>query len=383
MRLNKIYDVIVIGAGPSGSFSSFKLSEKGIKTLLIEKKKEIGEPVQCGEGLSEFAFKENKIKKEDFFIDRKIKGSKTFTPKGYYLIFPIEGYLIKRNKLDKYIAELSEEKGTEIKINEKVLCIKKIDNYFKVISNKDEYYSKFIVLAAGPYEGIEGIDYPGLKKIIALEFRFRKNNLDDEYLHFYFGDDFKPFYGWVFFHEEETAIGIGFYGKSNNLNGIKNLIKNYSFTFSERIKNIAGKIPFSKPVFPEDYNGLLRVGDAIGAVHPYTAGGIHGALTTGRIAAETIINNFEDKEMINEIYYKKLKELPLFKESLWNKQKKLFSKTSKEWDEIGKLMNKRIYSKTPWLRTILYLFLNPFSTFNLLFFLNLQKEFKFSENYVY
>ncbi|MEO0254183.1 MAG: NAD(P)/FAD-dependent oxidoreductase [candidate division WOR-3 bacterium] len=382
MILNKIYDVIVIGAGPSGSFSSLKLSEKGIKTLLIEKKKIIGEPVQCGEGISEFAFDENKIKKEDFFIDRKIKGSKTFTPSGYYLIFPIEGYLIKRNKFDLYLANLSKEKGTEVKTNEKVLSIKKIQNYFKVISNKSEYYSRYIILATGYYEDIKGISYPPIKKIVAIEYRFKKNSFDDEYLYFYFGDDFKPFYGWVFFHNEETGIGTGFYGKNNNLKGIQKLIEKFGFKNSEKVKRIAGKIPFSKPLFPKDYEGILRVGDAIGAVHPYTAGGIHGALTTGRIAAEILIDCFE-KEGINEIYYKKLKELPLFRDSLWNKQNKLFSKNSKEWDEIGKLMHKRIYSKTPWLRAILYLFLNPFSTFNLLFFLNLQKEFKFSENYSY
>ncbi|MEO0306160.1 MAG: NAD(P)-binding domain-containing protein, partial [candidate division WOR-3 bacterium] len=157
MMLNKIYDVIVIGGGPSGSFSSLKLSEKGIKTLLIEKKKIIGEPIQCGEGISKFAFDENKIKKEDFFIDRKIKGSKTFTPSGYYLIFPIEGYLIKRNKFDLYLAQLSKEKGTEVKIDEKVLSINKIQNYFKVISNKSEYYSRYIILATGYYEDIKGI----------------------------------------------------------------------------------------------------------------------------------------------------------------------------------------------------------------------------------
>ncbi|MEO0280040.1 MAG: NAD(P)/FAD-dependent oxidoreductase [candidate division WOR-3 bacterium] len=382
MMLNKIYDVIVIGGGPSGSFSSLKLSEKGIKTLLIEKKKIIGEPIQCGEGISKFAFDENKIKKEDFFIDRKIKGSKTFTPSGYYLIFPIEGYLIKRNKFDLYLAQLSKEKGTEVKIDEKVLSINKIQNYFKVISNKSEYYSRYIILATGYYEDIKGISYPPIKKIVAIEYRFKKNSFDDEYLYFYFGDDFKPFYGWVFFHNEETGIGTGFYGKNNNLKGIQKLIEKFGFKNREKVKKIAGKIPFSKPLFPKDYKGILRVGDAIGAVHPYTAGGIHGALTTGRIAAETLIDYFE-KEGINEIYYKKLKELPLFRDSLWNKQNKLFSKNSKEWDEIGKLMHKRIYSKTPWIRAIFYLFFNPFSTFNLLFFLNLQKEFKFSENYSY
>ncbi|MEN3043736.1 MAG: NAD(P)/FAD-dependent oxidoreductase [Candidatus Hydrothermales bacterium] len=382
MKINRIYDVIVVGAGPAGGFSSFKLAEKGLKILLIEKKKIIGEPVQCGEGLSEYALEENKIKKEEIYINRKIKGSKTFTPSGFYFIFPIEGYLIKRNKFDQYLAEISSEKGTEIKKDEIVLCINKINNYFKVISNKDEYYSRYVILATGTHKKIQGINYPKFKEITAIEFRFKKNKIDDEYFHFHFGNDFKPFYGWVFFHNEETGIGSGFYGRKNTIKAIEKLTRCYEFKKLEKIKVVAGRIPFSKPVFPDDPEGLLRVGDSIGAVHPFTAGGIHGALTTGRIAAETIIKFFESRNL-NNIYYKKLKKIPIFKNSLWNKQSRLFSKNSKEWDEIGRLMNKRIYKEIPWIRAFFYLFFNPFSTFNILFFLNLQKAFKFSENYSY
>ncbi len=382
MSVKVIYDVIVVGAGPAGAFASLKLSEKGIKTLLIEKKEKVGEPIQCGEGLSEYALIENNIKPEDIFITRKIKGSKTFTPSGHYIIFPIPGFLIKRNIFDKYLTEKAIEKGGKLKTNEKVLSINKKDNFFKVISNKNEYYSKFVILATGPYEGIKGIMYPEVRKITAIEFRFRANNYDDEYLHFYFGDEFKPFYGWVFFHGCETGVGTGFYGKVNNLFAIKTLMKKYGFENGEIVKKIAGKIPFSKFPIPFDPEGVLRIGDAIGAVHPFTAGGIHGALTTGRIAAETIIENFDEKE-INKIYYEKIKKLPIFRNSLWNKQEKLFKKTSKEWIEVGKLMDKRVYSKTPWLRAILYLFLHPFSIFNLLFFLSLQKDMKISENYAY
>jgi len=383
MFRNEIYDVIVIGAGPAGAFTSLKLSEKGIKTLLIEKRERIGEPVQCGEGLSEYALRENNIKPEDIFIVRKMKGSKTFTPSGYYLIFPIPGFIIKRNIFDKYLTEKAQEKKTKLKTGEKVLLINKKRDLFEIISDKDKYYSKFVVLATGPYEGIKGILYPEIKKITAIEFRFEPNDIDDEYFHFYFGDDFKPFYGWVFFHGYETGVGTGFYDRGNTLNTIKILIKKYGLEEKKITRKVAGKIPFSKPLFPPDPDGILRTGDAIGAVHPFTAGGIHGALTTGRIAAETIIENFDKKEEINRIYYKKIKKIPIFQNSLWQKQKILFNKSSKEWDEIGKLMNGRDYYKTPWFRAILYLFLHPFSIFNLLYFLNLQKEMKISENYSY
>ena len=43
------YDVLVVGAGPAGSGAARSSAMNGAKTLMIDKKKEIGTPVQCGE----------------------------------------------------------------------------------------------------------------------------------------------------------------------------------------------------------------------------------------------------------------------------------------------------------------------------------------------
>lgn len=42
-------DVLVIGAGPAGSGAALAAAQAGAKTLMIDRKKEIGTPVQCGE----------------------------------------------------------------------------------------------------------------------------------------------------------------------------------------------------------------------------------------------------------------------------------------------------------------------------------------------
>ncbi|MEM3710296.1 MAG: FAD-dependent oxidoreductase, partial [Nitrososphaerales archaeon] len=45
----KDYDAIVIGAGPAGSSVAKRAAELGIKVLIVERKREIGYPIQCGE----------------------------------------------------------------------------------------------------------------------------------------------------------------------------------------------------------------------------------------------------------------------------------------------------------------------------------------------
>ena len=45
-------DVVVVGAGPGGSMAAKYAAEGGAKTILIEKKAEIGAPLRCAEGVS-------------------------------------------------------------------------------------------------------------------------------------------------------------------------------------------------------------------------------------------------------------------------------------------------------------------------------------------
>ena len=45
-------DVVVVGAGPGGSMAARYAAEGGAKTILIEKKAEIGAPLRCAEGVS-------------------------------------------------------------------------------------------------------------------------------------------------------------------------------------------------------------------------------------------------------------------------------------------------------------------------------------------
>ena len=45
------YDIIVIGGGPAGSTFARIAAKEGREVLVIDKRKEIGNPVRCGEGL--------------------------------------------------------------------------------------------------------------------------------------------------------------------------------------------------------------------------------------------------------------------------------------------------------------------------------------------
>jgi digeranylgeranylglycerophospholipid reductase len=49
-------DVLVVGAGPGGSSAARAAAAAGARTILIERKREVGVPVQCGEGVGAYLF---------------------------------------------------------------------------------------------------------------------------------------------------------------------------------------------------------------------------------------------------------------------------------------------------------------------------------------
>jgi len=76
----KTYDVMVIGGGPSGLFTSFLLSKNGIKTVLIEKDSEIGKDVVCSGVISKEAFTRYKL--PETAIVGSLKDAELYSPGG-------------------------------------------------------------------------------------------------------------------------------------------------------------------------------------------------------------------------------------------------------------------------------------------------------------
>ena len=78
-----MYDVLVIGGGPVGSYVAYKLAEMGYGVVVVEQKKRLGEQVCCTgiigqECVSSFAVDDN-------VILRRVNSAKLFSPSGKWL----------------------------------------------------------------------------------------------------------------------------------------------------------------------------------------------------------------------------------------------------------------------------------------------------------
>jgi len=79
------WDVVVVGAGPSGSAAARACAEGGLSTLCIEEHGTIGYPVQCAGLLSTSAFEECGVSGES--IQNEVSGARMVSDLGGELLF--------------------------------------------------------------------------------------------------------------------------------------------------------------------------------------------------------------------------------------------------------------------------------------------------------
>ena len=51
------YDVVVVGGGPAGSMAAWEAAKGGASVCMLEKDRDIGYPVRCGEAASDLGLR--------------------------------------------------------------------------------------------------------------------------------------------------------------------------------------------------------------------------------------------------------------------------------------------------------------------------------------
>ena len=109
------YDVIVAGAGPSGSAAAHECARQGLKTLCIEEHGTIGYPVQCAGLLSTAAFAECRVSGRS--ILNQVSGARLISGLGKCLCFNTgtpKALVVDRGILDREMAEQAAGAGLNI-----------------------------------------------------------------------------------------------------------------------------------------------------------------------------------------------------------------------------------------------------------------------------
>jgi len=291
-----MYDLIIIGGGPSGSAAGRIAGKNGLKTLLIEKET-FPRYKPCGGGLSEHAMSYLDFEIPESMIERDIFGARVHF-KGQVVEQHKDSriaVLITRSIFDNYLLEKAGETGIEIKMGEKVLEYQEKNDYVKVFTDNNTYKAKFIIIA----EGAQGkLKYQIRRKDKKDEYAISvvaeieaDNESIDKYIHnaidLHFGR-FKHGYGWIFPHGKYFSVGIGALAK--HLPHSKKAMLDFlnENNFHDDYKLHGHIIPTGGKKRRITSSRVVLSGDSAGFVDSFLGEGIAYAIRSGQIAAEVI-----------------------------------------------------------------------------------------------
>ena len=214
-------DVLVVGAGPAGSSAARAAAEAGAKTIFIDKKKEIGVPVQCAEAIGEYLipFLPFKIPEEQLIWRT---GGISFWAEG----ITIErsgglwsSYAINREKIDKWLANNAIESGAKLHLETELVDLEFREKYHvtkAIVKTGDgvkEIEPKVVIAADGVHSKVlNKLGFTNLKDKCGEVLSFELNNLNlykPTYEQLYIGDFAPGAYAYIFpLSESRANVGV-------------------------------------------------------------------------------------------------------------------------------------------------------------------------------
>jgi digeranylgeranylglycerophospholipid reductase len=285
------YDVIVVGAGPAGSTAARYAARRGLKVLLLDKRREIGVPVQCGEYVAE----DNEVRTifptvtdlEDLMVvPHRVKQIDTpliriWSPKGRTYDIPFHGYTVQRDKMDQGIADQAVQEGAALVKETPVTRVRGTE----VFTPRGTFEGNVIIGADGPRSTVAqsvGLPWPVSAPAMSTTADGSFSNVTD----MFFGNLAPGGYAWIIPKGPCANVGLGtwehFHGNLRVL--FDKFLAARDLTPG---KPTGGYVPVLGPVERTAKDRAILVGDAAGMVMATNGGGINVSMIAGRIAGMT------------------------------------------------------------------------------------------------
>ncbi len=302
------YDVIVVGGGPAGSMAAYSAASKGAKTIMLEKDRDIGYPVRCGEAVSDTGLRQF-VEPKPEWIAATIKKIRMRSPDNTIIDFKslMAGYVLHRRIFDYALANRASQVGAEIQTRAYVDGLIVEDDIVKGV--KYQYMGEKRTLKAKIVIAADGVEsrigrMAGIRTAIKLHdiesgYQVTVGNIDidQEMIDFYVGKNWAPGgYLWVFPKGDRMAnIGLGVVGskaKDYNSHDLLHKFLKEHYPQAAMLTSVCGGVPVAHTLKQITGNGIMLTGDAARMVNPVSGGGIvsgmHGGKIAGEVAMEAI-----------------------------------------------------------------------------------------------
>jgi menaquinone-9 beta-reductase len=334
-------DVIVVGAGPSGSTAAYYLAQAGLNVLLLEKSRFPREKV-CGDGLTPRAVKSlvamgvDVSEEAGWLRNKGLRviggGLRLELPWPELSSYPGYGLVRTRASLDEMLARRAQSAGAKL-LEGTTVTGPLLDDDGRIVgvtaqtdaeedpesqsahlersrvsSSGTGLRARLVVAADGNSSRLAVA--MGLRKRddrplgVAVRTYYKSPRHDDDYLESWLdlwdGDRLLPGYGWIFGMGDGTSnVGLGLlntsaaFGNTDYRSLLKRWLRSmpeeWGYVEENRTEPVRGAaLPMGFNRTPHYHRGLLLAGDAAGMVNPFNGEGIAYAMESGEILARVV-----------------------------------------------------------------------------------------------
>jgi geranylgeranyl reductase family protein len=324
----KSFDVVIVGAGPSGSSSAIKLAKSGLTVALLDKAT-FPRDKTCGDALSVDVINQLSMLSDTLpaafgELENKIPsyGVKIFSPDHNHIDIPFiykgkksHGFISPRISFDNLLFQhVKQYANVAIFENCTVTSVEVKDNKTFVETNLGTFKGEMVIGADGAHSIVSKYlgDIKVEKEHYSAGLRVYYENVasfhNENYIELHFFKDILPGYLWIFpLADNKANVGIGMLSstvskkKVNLKETLTNLLKTHPhlverFKDAKPLETIKGYgLPLGSRKRNLSGERFLLAGDAAALIDPFSGEGIANAIRSGRVAAEHTLKCFEAK----------------------------------------------------------------------------------------
>ena len=287
-------DVIVVGAGPTGSYAARELARLGYEVLVLEEHQRVGVPVHCTGVISTDAFRQLNL--DSALVAASLSGARFFSPRGqsFFISAPeTRAVVVDRSRLDQWLCAQATASGAKLLLGARARDVSVSDGRAVVAAEVGgepaSFQCSLAIVATGANSALFPCRNPSRPRgtfLYAAQVEATRTGLTD--VEVYMGNAVAPGgFAWAVPVDGKCRVGlISRRPPGASLDRLAGTLEERGAIARNGARVAHHRIP-SGPLTPSFSDRVLMVGDAAGQVKTTTGGGLYFGLIGAQAAVET------------------------------------------------------------------------------------------------